>query len=1102
MSSILKWMVVLVLLIAVGAGGSAYWYYVRSDEMLRVEVLKQLASMAPDLKFNIERANFDFSGRVRLLGLSIQLPEDVEPALYVPETIVTLDDQQMTNFEKVTIQRLRFLHPQLHLIRERDGQWNWQGITWRRNDAQGVPEVDIEHGTIIVELQRERGAVRKLKLADLNVKSVPAAARKLTAVISTRIEPAGPLTATINADLDGPPLKVEAKWLRMPVDDDLLNLLGEMSPVVEAKLNDARRGLANLAATQAASSSLPANRAEVSGVPASPVSLRSQLGPDTSATQQPFGLKCNCDLHCRYEWHGQETPSHFQVLAELRSGQLSHVVLPFPLYEIRGSVYADPRQVIVHDLRAENGATRFYLNTRVAPGESPRLKLQVRNLQIDDPLKARLPAAVRKHVYALALSGLCDLDLAATQENGKLAWEGELHLSDGAVAYEKFPYPIRDVRGVARMRGTTLEIEGQGKASGVPVTIKGWIANPGPAHESEFRIRAIGVPVDSVLLDACPVAIRKALTELELQGTHDVWLRLWKGPGEGEKYRSFSTIQLRNCSCMLKSFPYRISNLRGTIEWEEDLIRFKDLKGEHDETQLTAHGTFRRTPLPGRLDLTIRAENGAFDRSLEAALPASMRKLWQEFQPSGRFDVDAQVGWTQGQPCQVELPRIKIFDGGVTMRSFSWPMQAIEGEFAYQAPQLLIKSVSAQHDDTQIRGRGLVTFAVGEPWKVRFDELHVDDLVPNITFRRALPAPLQQVFDSLNPTGKFSIATARQGTVEIEGGGETGAISCGWDVQVLLADCALSAGIRIEDIHGRIDLKGRTGPGGTTLSGQLDLDSISVFRLPSGLAHQISRVVGPFSLEGGQFTGGSRALATPSRPARVPRLADRISGDMIDGKLTLDVVADLAEEPDYRVQITLSRGRLESYAQQYLRGQSNLAGVINGWLFLWGKGKGEEQVKGRGELQIAPAALLELPVFVQVFRMLRLDAGDRTAFDRADVLFNIDSSRFNFDAIHLKGNTINMHGRGFVRFDGAMQLDFYSMLARNSIGIPVVHEIAGFLGRGWVGVKVGGHVGAPQARMVPVPELDEALKQFLGTFEQVPAKTPRPAAPRLFPSSR
>ena len=141
-------------------------------------------------------------------------------------------------------------------------------------------------------------------------------------------------------------------------------------------------------------------------------------------------------------------------------------------------------------------------------------------------------------------------------------------------------------------------------------------------------------------------------------------------------------------------------------------------------------------------------------------------------------------------------------------------------------------------------------------------------------------------------------------------------------------------------------------------------------------------------------------------------------------------------------------------------------------------------------------------MFVQVFRMLRLDAGDRTAFDRADVLFNIDSSRFNFDAIHLKGNTINLHGRGFVRFDGAMQLDFYSMLARNSIGIPVVHEIAGFLGRGWVGVKVGGHVGAPQARMVPVPELDEALKQFLGTFEQVPARTPRPATPRLFPSSR
>jgi hypothetical protein len=275
----------------------------------------------------------------------------------------------------------------------------------------------------------------------------------------------------------------------------------------------------------------------------------------------------------------------------------------------------------------------------------------------------------------------------------------------------------------------------------------------------------------------------------------------------------------------------------------------------------------------------------------------------------------------------------------------------------------------------------------------------------------------------------------------------------------------------------------------------LDLDSISVFRQPSGLAHQISRVVGPIKMHDGVFTGGSGELASPQPPSKPPHLSERISGDAIDGKLTLDVVADLREEPDYKLQVTLSRGRLESYAQQYLRGQSGLAGVMNGWLFLWGRGKSEEQIKGRGALQIAPAAIYELPVFVKIFQALRLDAVDRTAFERADVLYHIDNSRFSFDTIDLVGNAISLRGRGYVRFDGAMQFDFYSMLAKNQVRIPVIHEIAGMLSRGWVGVKVWGHVGAPQTRIIPVPEVDAALKQFLGTFEPSQTKQRQKAGP-------
>jgi hypothetical protein len=1099
-SAILKWMIVLTLLIVVAGGSGAYWCYVRSDEMLRVAVLDHLQGLAPDLKFGVEQAKFDFSGRVRLLGVSIQLPGDVEPALYVEEMVVTLDDKEMTDFEKVTIQRLRLVHPQLHLVRHRDGRLNWQGIEWHLDKSKPVPEILIEHGTVVVELQRANSSVRKLKLADLNVTSMPAAARKITAAISTRIEPAGPLSATIDANLDGPPLKIEAKWLRLPVDDDLLDLIGELSPAVQGKLLDARLAMTRMAATQAAATQLRPRTLADSGsrLNTSAVSLKSQLPDVSRAAPMPFGLKCDCDLHCRLNWDGPEAPLQYQVLTELHSGQVSNVLLPFPIYEIHGSIYADPQQVVFRDLRAENGATRLFLNTRVSPNQPPQIKLQVRNVQIDEAVKARLPESMRKLVNSFSLTGICDLDWGSTQPGNQATWEGDIRLTGGYVRHEKFQYPIRDVTGTAKLRGSKIEIEGTGKASGVPINLKGWVLNPGPANECEFVVKASGVPINSVLVDACTPAIQKALTELALEGKHDLHARFFKAAGVGEKYLMSSACRLQDCSCTLKSFPYRISRLQGLIFWDDDLVTFKDLSGEHDSTRLTANGEFQRVPAPGRLDLAIHATNAGFDRALEAALPASLQKVWQEFQPSGWFDVDTNITWIPGQPCQVALPRIKVTNAGMVMKSFAWPIGTIESDMSYEGSRLLIKSFSAQHDDTQLRARGVATFPHGEPWRVRFDELHVDDLIPNSTFRKALPPALQRTFDILNPAGKFSIDTAKQGTVELSGGEPGQPITSAWDIQVLLGGSSLTAGIRIEDIHGRIDLKGSNDGAKTTFSGRLDLDSISVFRQSTGLAYQISRVVGPIHLQDEQFVGGMRSMTMPAVTQQQAAIAERISGDFADGKITLDVTADLRGDPDYRLLVILNRGRLESYAQQYLRGQTNLAGIMNGWLQLWGKGRSEDQIKGRGELQIAPAALYELPLFVQIFRALRLDAGDRTAFDRADVVYNIENSRFNFDTIDLVGNALSLRGRGYIRFDGGMQFDFYSMLARNSIRIPIVHEIAGMLSRGWVGVKVTGSIGAPQTRIVPVPEFDEAMKQFLGSFDQPQSRQQR-VLPKLLP---
>ncbi len=1096
MGSIFRLMIVLVLLLAVAGGGGVYWFYLRSDELLRAEALRQLEAMAPELKFGIERASFDLSGRACLYGLSVTLPDDVEPSLYIPETIATLDQQQMADFENVSIRRLQIVKPMLRAVRQADGRWNWQGIKIQGSGAPTLPDIEIEHGTAVVELQRIGRATRKLKLNDLNLTALPSASRQLKVALSTRIDPAGPLSATGDLNLDGLPWKVEAKWKSFPIDDGLLQLLGEISPVVEEKLQQARRAMAELASKQVAAVSID-SRAVATGL----ASDRSQAMRLESRVQVPpqspsadFGLRCVCDLHAKFQQEEAGAPLRFQTLAELQSGQLSNPLLPFPLYELRGSLYADDRQVIVREFQAENGSARLKLDAKTAADRPPQVKLHAIGIEIDEPLKARLPESARKLLNSLSLTGMCDITAWSRQEQSGLKWDADLKLNKATVAHEKFPYPVREVSGTVVFRENVARIDGQGRAGGVPVTVTGIVKNPGPELDADFFIKSDGVPIDAELMAACPPVVNKVMAELNLKGQGDVRFRARRPAGLGQRFDLNLAVKLRDSSCSFSGFPYSINRLNGLVRWNGDTVTLEGLKGEHDGAELTAAGQYQRLPAPGRLDLSIQVQNAAFDRALEAALPVSLRLVWREFQPKGRFGCETRILWVPGQPCEVVLPDINVAGADIQLQSFPWPLQDLKGEFSYAASRLVMKSFSARHDDTQIHGRGSAVFNPDEPWRVTFDELFIDDLVPNATFRKALPEQLRLVCETLNPTGKFSISTARHGPVEISGPREpSGNVSAAWDVQVVMAGGAINAGVRVEDMHGRIDLKGNFDGQQASLSGQLDLDAISIFRQTSGLAHQITRVVGPIRLQEGVFTAGSHVMAlqpkqSNSGPGRIPP-SERIVGDAIDGKLTLDAVADLRAEPDYQVFLTLSHGRLERYAQQYLRGQSDVAGMMNGQMSLAGRGAAADQMQGRGRLQIAPAALYQLPLFVQMFRALRLDSPDRTAFERADLIFNIGNSRFNFETIDLVGNAISLRGRGHVRFDGAMQLDFFSMLARSQIRFPMIHEIASKLSRGWVGVKVTGSIGAPQTRVVPVPEFDDAMKQFLGTFDTAPPRS-------------
>lgn len=1052
MVAILKWMFVLILLLAVVGGGAAYWLYARSDEELRLLVLRQLKTMAPTMKFEIARVNCDLMGRVRLYEFAAFLPEDDEdhPSLEIPEVLIALESSQMSDFDFV-LQKLYLVKPKLRLSRDAEGKWNLPQFVFQPTAGAPLPDVEIKNASILTEFQLPDQTARKLIFKNFNLSSHPADSRRLAIQIGTELGPSGPLMVNIDAITDG------SKWTcsshqpwRVPVDSGLLQLICDLSPEVSEKMKRVNEWLDAAKVSQALA----------------PMKLKSQVRENPSVEE--FGVKCVCDLTFLVSKDGPNKLPTFQVKADVSKGHINNEILPFPLHEVEGTVYVDSRQFSVENLRAQTGTTRMIFNGDVVPSKPITASVKMRGVDLNENLVSRLPDGIRRLLQSMNLTGTCNIDAAVTQDQGKWLPKVDLWLSKGTVTHERFPVTVRDVNGELHLDHNVVDFDAVGIYAGQTVKAHGRVTNPGKEHGADIIITSQNLPIDDESIAACgayAAPVKQAIQALRLQGRHDFLLRITKRPGLNQKYEPELNEHLYGGSLLFNHFRYGIQNLDGYVKWKGDIVEFNNLRGMHDTTTLTGSGTFHRNPGKGQLNLSIHAKDAEFDRSLELALPQALQQVWSEFQPKGIFDAETEIEWIPGCPCIVKLPNVTIRNAEATMKSFPWSFQNLTGEISYNVDPgvLVMKKLKAEHDDTLLTAEGTGLFQEGKPWQLEFSRFNIDNLIPNTTFRNALPEKIRKIFDQLKPTGVFSF----EGPVVFNGPPRPGqSISAAWKLKTVLSRCALTTGTRVEEINGIIELGGAWNGFDTMLEGALNLDTLRIFRhQASGQAYEITRVTGPFAFRDNRFIAGSEA-AIPPRKSDVHDPEDRIRGKVIGGTVFLDAVAIHSDEPDYKLFLELQNGKLEQYAQQYLRGQTKLAGIMNGYINLRGKGMSTDRMVGSGKMIVAPASLLELPMFLQIFNMVQFKV-DRAVFEQAEFNFDVADQRFNFSSIEMQGDTFRVGGYGFVRFDGSMELKLG--LSRKQLIPNPFSDLAT--------VHVTGNVGKPQTKYGPI-EFDEGMKKF------------------------
>ncbi|MCH7689142.1 MAG: hypothetical protein IH899_21125, partial [Planctomycetes bacterium] len=153
---VLRWMRLMILLAGTSGGGYAYWFWNRSDEMLREKILEILTELAPEWDINIERARFDMRRRIHLYNLTMKAKEHSSPILTLPEAVITVDHDKLWQQQEVLIHKIRLLNPSLNLVRDSAGHWNWQDLPKlpEPDKTVSLPEFEVQKGNSRIRFQQ------------------------------------------------------------------------------------------------------------------------------------------------------------------------------------------------------------------------------------------------------------------------------------------------------------------------------------------------------------------------------------------------------------------------------------------------------------------------------------------------------------------------------------------------------------------------------------------------------------------------------------------------------------------------------------------------------------------------------------------------------------------------------------------------------------------------------------------------------------------------------------------------------------------------------------------------------------------------------------
>jgi hypothetical protein len=311
-----------------------------------------------------------------------------------------------------------------------------------------------------------------------------------------------------------------------------------------------------------------------------------------------------------------------------------------------------------------------------------------------------------------------------------------------------------------------------------------------------------------------------------------------------------------------------------------------------------------------------------------------------------------------------------------------------------------------------------------------------------------------------------------------------------WDAELKLAGAGIDTGVAWEEIFGAVACRGRyEGTHVGLVRGNIFLDRAVLARQPVAGVHGQVRVL-PQS-------------ADPARPGTFqPPTAEflNLAGTLFHGTVGGEARVVLADEVRYDLWLTATDVQLEEVARHYRLGSdADLRGLAQAQVRVFNRydpRTGRWVQEGAGRVDVPTGRMYNLPVLLDLMKVLKLQTPDRTAFEEAHAAFRLKGDRVYVDQLDLIGKAVCVGGSGELDTSGEnVRFEFYtlgSQILARLVNTPV-GDLSAFLSRNLFVIRMTKENGEFRYRPDPVPVVTEPARLIVERLRRL--REARPGTP-------